>query len=499
MQSTFDFIVIGSGIAGLNTALTLASRGKVLIVTKKELNASSTFFAQGGIAAVTKKDDSHDSHFKDTLEAGYHHNKKPAVDLLVKSGSGAIKRLIEFGVEFDKQQDGDFVTSYEAAHSYPRILHATDFTGQEIQKALVIKVLENPNITIWENAYAVDLVVKNNMCLGVQVLRKNKIFVLFSRAVILATGGAGQLYQWTTNPSVATADGIAIAVRAGALLEDLEFIQFHPTALKGEETQLFLLSEALRGEGALLVDKNEHRFMPEIHPLAELAPRDVVARAIFEKQATSDVFIDLRHKSKEFLLKRFPKISAELKKRGFDIAKDLLPVTPASHFICGGIATDIYGRTSIKNLFAYGEVAATGVHGANRLASNSLLEGLVFSTQIAKCFDELPKLPVITSEAKQSQKRKIALSLSVPRNDVTKIKQQIKQIMWEYVGILRTAKGLQIASKKLNKLQSEFKKIQGINPGILEMQNMLTASIKITQAAQNRQESLGTHSFINNL
>jgi len=484
MQKIFDFIVIGSGIAGLNTALTLAPHGTVLIITKKKLNASATFFAQGGIAAVTKKDDSLLSHANDTLTAGYNHNKKQAVDFLVKGGSRAVDRLVSFGVSFDKQQDGDFVTSYEAAHSYPRILHATDFTGQEIQKALVANVLGNNAITVWEHAYAVELLIKQNTCVGVQILRQNKIHSLFSRAVILATGGAGQLYQWTTNPSVATADGIALAKRAGALMEDLEFIQFHPTALQGNTAQLFLLSEALRGEGAHLVDKKGKRFMLNIHPHAELAPRDVVARAIFQKQKEGPVYLDLRHKEKTFLFKRFPKISSELKKRGIDISKDLIPVTPAAHFLCGGIATDLYGRTSVKNLFAYGETAATGVHGANRLASNSLLEGIVFSSQIEKCLDELPR---------KAQSKTIKSIYRVSSLKPTITKKQVKQIMWKFVGIERTPEGLRHARQELQKLKKKTYATHGVNSKQLEITNIIEAALAITHSAIVREQSLGTH------
>lgn len=497
MQNKFDFIVIGSGIAGLNSALALAPYGKVLIVTKKSVNASSTFFAQGGIAAVTKKDDSLDAHVDDTLKAGYHHNKKHAVDFLVKSGANAVDRLIEYGVPFDKQ-DGDYVTSFEAAHSYPRILHATDFTGQEIQKSLVSHVLTNPNIEIWKNTSAIDLIINKKTCYGVQVLKQNKVINLSSRCVVLATGGAGQLYKWTTNPSVATGDGIAIAKRAGAKLSDMEFIQFHPTALKGKTSQLFLLSEALRGEGAYLVDENGTRFMKDIHPLLELAPRDVVARAIFDKQKTGEVYLDFRHKSKTFLLKRFPKISAELIKQGFDLSTDLIPVTPAAHFVCGGVVTDMHGRTSIKNLFAYGEVAATGVHGANRLASNSLLEAVVFSNQIQECIDELPSLNVIARSAAAWRSPNGLGRFS--RNDNKKTNHMIKQIrkiMWEYVGITRSSTGLAQAMKQFTILQTELEKIKGINPSILQARNMLTVAVEITSAASRRQSSLGTHSFIN--
>ncbi|MBI5123703.1 L-aspartate oxidase [Candidatus Roizmanbacteria bacterium] len=501
MQKKIDFIVVGSGIAGLNTALTLASFGKVLIITKKKLNASSTFFAQGGIAAVTKKDDSLNSHFNDTLAAGYHHNKKQAVDFLVKNGSNAIEKLVKFGIQFDKQ-DGDYVTSFEAAHSYPRILHATDITGQEISNTLIANVLNNSNIKIWENTQAIDLISKNNICYGVQVLRRNKIINLFSRAVILATGGAGQLFQWTTNPAVATADGIAIAARAKVTLSDLEFVQFHPTALKGKTAQLFLLSEALRGEGAYLIDSKGHRFMPDLHPLAELAPRDVVARAIFQKQKAGEVYLDLRHKDPDFVLKRFPKISTELKKRGFDLTCDLIPVIPAAHFMCGGITTDLYGKTSMANLFAYGEVAATGVHGANRLASNSLLEGIVFSSQIEKCLDEIPSLSVIarsetTWRSLLTQKPFTRLPRSfVAHNDNKKlynIKNQLKKIMWNYVGIERTSKGLSIAQKKLKLLKNELYFKNQINSEILEIENMLDATLAITHSALNREQSLGAH------
>lgn len=496
-KEVFDFVVIGSGIAGLNSALSLAKYGKVLIVTKSDIHASSTFFAQGGIAAVTKKDDTIASHITDTLEAGYHHNKKDAVTFLAKSGRKAIKKLIDYGVAFDKQQDGDYVSSYEAAHSYPRILHATDFTGQEIEKILVAHVLENENITVWEQTPAIDLLVTDNRCLGVCVLHNNNVINVVSRCVVLATGGAGQLYQWTTNPEVSTGDGVALAHRAGAKLVDLEFIQFHPTALKGKETQLFLLSEALRGEGAYLVNDGGERF------INELAPRDVVARAIFEQQKIGEVYLDLRHKTKQFLLKRFPKISAELKKRGYDIANNLIPVTPAEHFLCGGIVTDLYGRTSIANLFAYGEVAATGVHGANRLASNSLLEGIVFSSQIEKCIDELPTSVVIARSVSDEaifKSLRLPRSLSVTLNDKVKIKnikKQIRQIMWKYVGIVRSAKSLEIAKVALEKLQQEIDTMDSLNPYLLEVQNMLTVAKAINHAAQKRKYSLGTHSFIN--
>ena len=482
-EKKYDFIVIGSGIAGLNTALTLSPFGTILIITKKKLHNSSTYHAQGGIAAVIKHNDTIDSHINDTLEAGYHHNKKEAVSLLVNGSADAIAKLVKLGVLFDKEKNGKFVTSYEAAHSYPRILHATDFTGREIEKTLIKQVAKNPAITIWEDTAAVELIVKEKQCYGVQVIKENSFINLFARAVVLATGGTGQLYQWTTNPSVSTGDGIALAARMGAKVRDLEFVQFHPTALQENASPLLLLSEALRGEGAILINAKGERFMKKVHPLAELAPRDVVARAIFQEQKTGTVFIDISNKKKAFILKRFPNIARALKTRGFDITREPIPVTPAAHFMCGGIVTDLSGRTSIKNLFAYGEVAATGIHGANRLASNSLLEGMVFSNKIKQCIHELPK----TSQKIQT------LLPSLPSITAENVNNQIREIMWEYVGIIRTKKGLQTAKKKLQLLRKKLEEIKGTNASLLETKNMLTVSLLIVAAAQKRTESLGTH------
>ena len=525
-ESSFDFIVIGSGIAGLNTALILSSYGKVLIVTKKKLNDSSTNLAQGGIAAVLKKGDSDASHIRDTLNAGYHHNKKSAVKLLVKNGAQAVETLSKLGVKFDKHDTGELISSYEAAHSSARIVHATDFTGREFEKILIANVLKKKNIEIWENTAAIDLIVKQpsdipsplkgtdersegvrllakrgkgqdedekqpkyKQCYGIQVLKNKRIENIFSRAVVLATGGIGQLYQWTTNPPVATGDGIAIAYRAGAKLKDLEFIQFHPTALAEATSPLLLLSEALRGEGAILTNAKHERFMQKYHPKAELAPRDVVSRAIFQEQKKGQIFLDISHLKRAFILKRFPNSTRELKKRGFDLTKEQIPVTPAAHFLCGGIATDLYGRTSIKNLFAYGETAATGVHGANRLASNSLLEGMVFPEQIKQCIDELPKKILVPSPYYLVPKKIPSPYHLVPKT----IRTEVRQIMWQYVGIIRNKRGLETAYKKLKKLQKEIEKFDRVNSELLETHNMLTVALLITKAAQKRKKSLGTH------
>ncbi len=486
MEKTTDFIVIGSGIAGLNTARILADYGKVLIITKGLIRDSATSYAQGGIAAVFNKEDTIDSHIEDTLVAGRNHNNQNAVTFLVQQGKEAINQLQLLGVPFDKKPDGTFETSFEAAHTYPRIFHASDFTGREIEESLVSSVLLHKNIAVWENTFVSDVIIQDNHCFGVEIVKRisDQPTHIFARATIIASGGAGQVYQWTVTPAVATGDGVAMAHRAGAKIVDLEFFQFHPTALKephqvSDQNELFLLSEALRGEGAFLRDNNGNRFMQEIHPQAELAPRDIVARAIFKKQKENAVYLDIRHKNKEFLTKRFPNIYAALQKRGFDLSRDLIPVTPAAHFMCGGIVTDLYGRTSVKNLFAYGEVAATGVHGANRLASNSLLEGFVFSSQIKYCIGEVPKQARVLPVKKIIQKE-------MQENDG--IQKQLKEIMWNYVGIERSEKKLTFAIKKLIAINQKLQDCP-----VTETKNMAQVSLLIAQAAYKRKKTLGSH------
>lgn len=474
-----DFVVIGSGIAGLNAALTLVPFGKVLIITKKKITDSSTNFAQGGIAAVTDKKDKLSSHEQDTMKAGVFHNNKKAVQFLVRHGRAVIRQLVTAGVNFEKK------ATLEAAHSFPRIHHATDFTGREIEIALVQAARSNSKIEIWEHTLATDFIILDNRCFGVQAIRDKKIVSIFSRIVVLATGGIGQVYKWTTNPVVATGDGIAMSYRAGVKLSDLEFVQFHPTALKEKISPLFLLSESLRGEGAHLVDTHGDRFVDE------LSSRDVVARAIFEKQKKGNVCLDIRHKEKVFLKKRFLNIYRNLKEKGFDLAKNLVPVTPAQHFLCGGIKTDLYGRSSVKNIFAYGEVAATGVHGANRLASNSLLEGMVFSSQIKYCIKEFPKQPQVFA---------VGAPTYVKKKLKNYLKKKVQEIMWNYVGIERSERGLRFAVNKLKKLEKEIDKqtAKGINEELLETKNIIQTALLIAQAALKRKASLGAHYIVSN-
>lgn len=509
----FDFIVIGSGLAGLATALVLKDKGTVVLVTKSKLSDNATNLAQGGICCVVEKDDSFRDHIRDTLIVGAYHNNKRAVEYMVRNAPVAIDWLVKQGVRFERK-NGEFVPTCEAAHLRRRVLHATDFTGREIERALVEKVKSEQNICIWENCFTLDLLVEKNKCSGIQAIKNNRIENLFSRAVILATGGLGQIYQWTTNPKIATGDGIAIAERAGAELEDLEFIQFHPTALDDGKSPLFLLSEALRGEGAYLIkwrmengecpasapsltrglmagEKGE-RFMEKIDPRGELAPRDIVARAILEEQKKGNsVFLDIRHRGEKFIKGRFPNIYQELKKRGFDLTSEPIPVTPAAHYSCGGIKVDLYGRTSVKNLFAFGEVAATGAHGANRLASNSLLEAVVFPLRLPQIFDQL---------SRKIEKKEFAVpSLCLKTNyHFGELRDRLRKLMWEKAGIERTFKGLTYALVQVKEWEREAGKEDKVNIESSETKNMLAVARLIIQRASRRKKSLGAH-FIQNL
>jgi len=491
----FDFIIIGSGLAGLTSALILKDKGTVLLLTKSQLSDCATDLAQGGIAAVVEGDDSFDSHIKDTLGAGVFHNNKSAVEYMVKHAPQAIEWLVKQGVRFDKK-NAHFAPTREAAHSHNRVLHAADFTGQEIERALIERVKKEQNIIVWENCFALKLITVKGVCFGVQVIKNNRIINCFSRATILASGGLGQVYQWTTNPIVATGDGIALGYRAGANISDLEFIQFHPTALKDGKSPLFLLSEALRGEGGYLVNGNGERFMEKVDERKELAPRDIVARAIFNEQKEGFVYLDIRHKGKIFLQKRFPNIFLELLKRGFDLTTDLIPVTPAAHYSCGGIKTDLYGRTNIKNLFAFGEVACTGVHGANRLASNSLLEAVVFPLRLGGeilCSHSGKRV----IERVQNQILEFPDIHRGPQNDrLYSIRRKLQHLMWEKVGIIRTNNGLKEALEKINQWEKELNSIDGINVDLVETKNMILVAKLITQSASRRPKSLGAHFMV---
>lgn len=477
-----NFLVIGSGISGLNFALHAAKKGHVTLITKKKLIDSSTNFAQGGIAAVLDKTDNAEKHIKDTLEAGDYHNDKRAVRFMVENSRNAIYRLIDLGVAFEKDK-GNLKLTKEGGHNKRRIAYVGDYTGQEIERILVKRVKEHLNITILENCFALKLITHKRTCYGAQVIHRNKIDNIFADQTILATGGIGQIYSNTTNPPIATGDGIAMATEAGCKTKDMEFIQFHPTALAKRITPRFLISETVRGESAKLLNSKGKRFTKE------LAPRSIVAKEIYKELENGPVYLDITHKDRNFLKKRFPKIYAKLKSYKIDMAKDKIPVTPAAHYLCGGVKTDLSGRTKIKNLFAFGEVTCTGVHGANRLASNSLLEALVFSNQVIKRLKPNKKLKILTIDRprlspKTSKETKLAKSLQ----------KEIKSLMWEYAGIVRNRK--LIKKEGIPKLKEIFNQLQQISPTnqiIAETYNMTLTGLLILKAAKKRRRSLGCH------
>lgn len=484
----FDVIIIGSGISGLNFALRAAGKkNKVLVITKKQLANSSTNFAQGGIAAVLSKLDDYKKHIKDTLVAGCFHNNYKAVEYMIRHGPKAISRLIELGVPFATHA-GKLLLTREGGHSERRIAFVSDYTGQAIENTLVKKVRQNNSITLFEHTFASDLLVKNGICFGVQILQKNKFKNIYADKTVLATGGIGQLYENTTNPEISTGDGIALGSLCGAKTQDLEFVQFHPTALKLKGKPCALISEAVRGEGAYLINSKGERFMQHYHKLKELAPRDIVSRAIFNEEKSGPVFLDLRHKNPEYIKTRFPQIYKTLKSYGIDMTKKPIPVSPAAHYICGGIKVNLRGETNIKNLYAFGETAYTGVHGANRLASNSLLEALVFSESQIPCLPgsrQIPNNDQIPNSKPLLKKEKTLL---------LKIKRALKRVMWKNVGIIRKKAGLISTLKTIKKLTIDLNKIPNqTNQTTIETKNMLRVAELITKACLKRKKSLGCH------
>lgn len=488
-----DFLVIGSGIAGLYFSLKASKYGRVVIITKDNIEQSNTLYAQGGLAAVFSKDDSIGQHVHDTLKAGDGLSNKKIATILAKEAPKEIMELKKLGVNFDSDANG-FSLSKEAVHSHSRIVHALDTTGKEIEKILVKRVKENKNIVLFEYHTAIELITKKNKCIGCIALdlKQNKTANFFSKKTIIATGGLGRLYSITTNPETATGDGIAISFRAGTILEDMEFVQFHPTMLHNS-FPVFLISESLRGEGGLLKNRFGKRFMKKYHKDAELAPRDVVSRASLiemKKTRAKNVYLDMTHFDKKYLKKRFPNIYKECLKYGIDISKEMIPVSPAAHYLCGGIKTDKYGKTNINNLYAIGECACTQLHGANRLASNSLTEGLVFGTRlINRIKDDIKKEKIIKKKI-----RNILIS-NKKNGGIKKLKKQLQEIMWKYAGIIRNEKGLNIARKKIIDLEKKFKIIKknAINEEIIELKNLILLGKIIIAAALRRKESRGTH------
>lgn len=517
MSIKTDVLIVGSGIAGLFAALKISEYADVILVTKKNKAESNTNYAQGGIASVIDPNDSFEKHIEDTLIAGAGLCDRKAVESMVKEGPDRIKDLIDIGTMFTKKGD-NFDLAKEGGHSMSRILHAKDLTGQEIERALIHSVEEKENITIFENAIAIDLLTEHNIygksgslnenqnCWGAYILDsiKNEVIKITAKATILATGGLGQVYLHTTNPLIATGDGFAMAYRAGVELGNMEFIQFHPTSFYSTKTNSdfdkhsFLISEAVRGYGGLLRTKDGNLFMQNYDPRKELAPRDIVARAIdneLKKRGDDYVYLDLTHKNPQEIIEHFPNIYSTCFKNGIDITKEFIPVVPAAHYACGGIVVDLTGHTSLKGLYASGEVTMTGVHGANRLASNSLLEALVYAYRCSISIKEflnsreikIPTLLDWDDSGTLTYDEKVLITHSI---------NEVKQTMWDYVGIVRSDLRLERAERRIHNLYLETEKLYKrtiVFQEILELRNLITCSHIIIKSAKQRKESRGLH------
>lgn len=504
-----DVLVLGSGIAGLSFALDAARLGRVLVVTKRELVEANTRYAQGGLSSVLGEDDSFDEHVEDTLVAGAGLCKPDVVRLCVEEGPEVVRRLVQWGVAFDRGEDGGFDLGREGGHSKRRVLHAGDITGAEIQRALVRASRAHPNIVLLEHHHGVDLITSakhlrrggQNRCLGAYVLdvEARRVLTVRARCTVLATGGAGKVYKYTSNPPVATGDGVAMAYRAGARVANLEFFQFHPTCLFHPRANSFLISEALRGEGGELRLLDGTPFMKQYHPLGSLAPRDVVARAIdneLKRRGEPHVLLDMSARSGDYLAERFPNIHARCLELGIDMRTDPIPVVPAAHYMCGGVATDVDARTHLDGLYAIGEVACTGLHGANRLASNSLLEGAVFAARAARAI------------AARLAEREGEAALDLPPWDpgdarepdevvvITQNWKEIRRFMWNYVGIVRSDRRLARARRRIELLRDEIHEYYWdyrVTPDLLELRNLAIVAELIIRSAILRKESRGLH------
>ncbi len=500
----YDVLIIGSGLAGLSLALQLAPERKVCLVTKHELNDSSSSWAQGGIAAVLAEGDSVEEHIQDTLAAGAGLCDPEVTRHVVEHSRETVEWLINQGVAFTREiDDSGYHLTQEGGHSHRRVIHAADATGHAVQETLADKVRQHPNITLLEHHVAVDIISakkigrRSNRCLGAYVLNRNtgKVITLGAPNTVLATGGAGKVYLYTTNPDVATGDGVAMGWRAGCRVANMEMVQFHPTCLYHPRAKSFLISEVLRGEGGLLKLPDGTRFMPSHDARAELAPRDVVARAIdfeMKKRGIDCVYLDISHKPADFILSHFPTIYRRCFELGIDITKQPIPVVPAAHYSCGGLMTDEQGRTDIPHLYAIGETACTGLHGANRLASNSLLECLVFAKSAAldipsRSTTDCPELPDWDESRVTDADEEIV---------ITHNWMELRRFMWNYVGIVRTNKRLARAMHRITLLRDEvqeFYKNFRVNADLIELRNLLQVAELIVRSAMERHESRGLH------
>lgn len=519
MKHCTDFLVIGSGISGLSFAIKAASLGQVAIITKKRRVDTATNLAQGGIAAVLSAEDSFALHIQDTLRAGAGLCHEEIVRLVVETGPERIRELVRLGVDFQGDGTGPdhFDLGREGGHSARRIVHAMDLTGARIEESLLARVADSPAITMLENHLAVDLLIRSkpgvpsrpsgpftDQCLGAYVYDRDsgRIDTWQAKCIVLCTGGAGKVYLYTTNPDIATGDGIVMAYRAGARVANLEFVQFHPTCLYHPRVKNFLISEAVRGEGGRLIDQRGHAFMDKYDTRGDLATRDTVARAIDrELKASGDdcVFLDITHQPADFLKKRFPTIYQKCLSLGIDMTREPIPVVPAAHYMCGGVVTDCWGRTNLENLFAFGETACTGLHGGNRLASNSLLEAVVFAHQAwLECEKQWPKLrnaslPEV-DEWSAGTAHRIEEKVLVSHNW-----DQIRRLMWNYVGIVRSLKRLDLVQERLKAIAGEVNQLyQGyiLTPDLIELRNIAQLAELIVRCACSRKESRGLHYLV---
>lgn len=516
----FDFIVVGGGIAGLCFALKAARHGRVAILVKKDRGSSNTAWAQGGVACVMGAEDSFDQHVADTLDAGAGLCKEDAVRAIVSDAPERMRELMSWGVDFDREgknssshgkgdDDVPLALGREGGHTQRRILHHGDTTGREIAEKLLAQADQQKNITFYENFYAIDLITTSKLgfatedrCLGLYALNGTTQDVVTFRSdrVALCTGGSGRVYLYTTNPDISTGDGVAMAWRAGVTISNMEFVQFHPTCLYHREVKNFLITEAMRGEGGVLIGQDGQEFMHKYDPRKSLAPRDIVARAIdreIKRTGSPCVYLDITSKPRNFLTERFPNIYQTLLKLGLDMAKQPIPVVPAAHYQCGGVRTDLQGRTSLRGLYAIGEVACTGLHGANRLASNSLLEGAVIAHRAAE--DILKRVPLNRAESaipalpawKSGNVQDLDELVVIYHNW-----DEIRRLMWDYVSIVRTSKRLQRAATRLQNLQREVQEFYWnfkITAPLLELRNLVQVAALIVDSAQGRHESRGLH------
>ncbi len=491
-----DALVIGGGVAGLRAALEAATYGDVLLVTKADLRESNTFYAQGGIASVTGPEDSFESHIDDTLRVACGLGNRAAIETVVRDAPARIQELVDWGANFDREIDGALSIGREGGHSYARIIHALgDATGRELANSLVRKVRAHAAVEVLEHAFVLDLITVGGGCVGALVWQKDRgLFMVLARKTLLASGGAGVLYRETTNPPVATADGHAMAFRAGAITRDMEMVQFHPTTIYIAGATRALVTEAVRGEGAKLIDKNGYRFMPDYHPMAELAPRDIVSRSMLAQMAKTQfthVFLDARHMSEDAFKARFPGIYEMCMSFAINPATKPIPVHPSAHYMVGGVVTDLLGRTSIDNLYAIGEVSNTGLHGANRLASNSLIEALVFGKRAGEHAGQL-----IADESEDLIPPKLNVEIESSARtelDTADVRSSLRSLMWRNVGIERHATHLEEAGEIIDFWSRYVLDKTFDNPAGWELQNMLQVASLVTRSAALRTESRGVH------